>query len=62
MTTFNVTFCRNNWKNTLNPNDVIVITVEANSFDKARKIARQKATHNGYTGKEGWRWDGTARA
>lgn len=56
---FNVTFSRNNWKNTLNPDDVVVIMVESTDFYKARRIARRKATENGYSGRDGWRWYST---
>lgn len=58
---FNVRFCRNNWNNTLNPNDVINVTVDANSFNNARNIARKKANEMGYTYKDGWKWGNTAR-
>lgn len=51
---FNVTFCRNN-------NDAITIDVEADSFDKARKIARKKVNEMGYVGKNGWKWKSTRR-
>ena len=56
---FNVRFCRNNWVNTLNPDDVTVVTVEANSFDEARKKARKKVNEVGYTYKNGWKWNNT---
>ena len=58
---FNVTFCRNNYVNTLNPNDAVIVAVEADSFDKARKIARKKANEMGYVGKNGWKWESTRR-
>lgn len=58
---FNVRFCRNNWQNTLNPNDVVTITIEANSFDNAKKMARKKVNEMGYIGKNGWKWANTAR-
>lgn len=59
--TFDVRFCRNNWENTLNPNDVVTVFVEANSFDNARKIARKKVNEMGFIWKNGWRWQNTKR-
>ena len=61
MYAFNVKFCRNNWKNTLNPDDVVTVEVDTNSFDTARKKARKKANEIGYLGKDGWKWYSTTR-
>lgn len=58
---FNVRFCRNKWQNTLNLDDVVTITIEADSFDNAKKIARKKVNEMGYVGKNGWKWVNTTR-
>lgn len=58
---FSVRFCRNNWQNTINPDDAVTVTVEANSFDNARKIARKMINEMGYVGKNGWKWESTRR-